>query len=50
MGREVLLVWKAVKQQLKALEPEMVQTLCGLVGIPAVSPADGGTGEGAKAA
>lgn len=43
-------MWDAVKRQLESLEPEMVQTLCDLVGIPAVSPAEGGTGEGAKAA
>lgn len=38
-----------VLRELEALEPEMVRTLCDLVALPAVSPADGGTGEGAKA-
>lgn len=38
-----------VLRELEALEPKMIQTLCDLVALPAVSPADGGTGEGAKA-
>ena len=42
-----------MKEQLFAkieeLEPKMVQTLCDLVAIPAIGPADGGVGEFHKA-
>ncbi len=40
---------KPVQEWIKAHEKEMVEALCGLVRIPAVSPKDGGTGEQEKA-
>ena len=35
--------------KIEELEPKMVRTLCDLVAIPAISPADGGVGEFHKA-
>ena len=35
--------------KIEELEPKMVQTLCDLVAIPAIGPADGGVGEFHKA-
>lgn len=40
---------KDVFEKIENLKDEMVQTLCDLVAIPAISPADGGCGEKAKA-
>ncbi len=44
-----MVVWSRIEHQLKRLGPQMVDTLVALIGLPAVSPADGGTGEEAKA-
>ena len=43
-------VRERLDRRIAELEPEMVGTLCDLVALPAVSPQDGGLGEGAKAA
>jgi len=40
---------KSIHEWIRAHEKEMVEALCGLVRIPAVSPKDGGSGESRKA-
>ena len=40
---------EAIAGWVRGHEKDMVESLCGLVKLPAVSPRDGGTGELAKA-
>ncbi|MEM2870509.1 MAG: M20 family metallo-hydrolase [Thermoplasmata archaeon] len=46
MDRELL---AKVSERIQAWESEMVECLCALVGMPAISPREGGEGEGRKA-
>ena len=46
---EVYILKEKLFAKIEELEPKMVQTLCDLVAIPAISPADGGVGEFHKA-
>lgn len=49
IGREVYILKEKLFAKIEEFEPSMVETLCGMVAIPAIGPADGGEGEFHKA-